>query len=261
MKVITSRDNPFVKRLRLLATSTRERRKAGATLLDGVHLVEAALAAGFPVHGLIVSEQGMANAEIASILAQHAELPATHLTDAVFATISPVDTPSGLLAMMSLPETLPPPDFRTSTVVLDGVQEPGNLGAIVRTAAAAGIGDVVLTMGCTQAWSPRALRAGMGGHFGVRIHERVDAVALLADFDGPVLATGLGETAQSLYLMSLAQPVVWLFGAEGAGLSTELAARATATVRIPMSEAVESLNVGAAAAVCLFEQRRQMEAW
>lgn len=260
MKFITSPDNPFVKRLRHLATSARERRKLGATLLDGVHLVEAALAADFPVQGLIVSEQGMANAEIASILAQYPDLPATHLTDAVFAGISPVDTPSGLLAMAALPEAPATPDFRTSAVVLDGVQEPGNLGAIVRTAAAAGIGDVLLTLGCTQAWSPRALRAGMGGHFRVRIHERVDVAALLNGFDGSVLATGLGEASQSLYTMSLVEPVIWLFGAEGAGLSEELAALATAMVRIPMPGAVESLNVGAAAAVCLFEQRRQMDA-
>ena len=142
-------------------------------------------------------------------------------------------------------------------VVLDRVQDPGNLGTILRTTAAAGIGDVLLTEGCAQAWSPRVLRAGMGAHFSLRLREHVDPLALLAGFPGPRLATAPGARARPLYEHDLDRPVAWLFGAEGQGLSPALLAAADARVVIPMAAAIESLNVGAAVAVCLFEQVRQ----
>lgn len=256
MRTITSRDNPLVKRLRGLAESPRERRESGKTLLDGAHLVAGALAAGVPILEWVVSEQGLVNDEIGALLAANDSIPLTCLPDGLFAQISPVDSPSGLLAVIEIPA----PSSSVvddSLVVLDGVQDPGNLGTILRTAAAAGIRRVLLTQGCAQAWSPRALRAGMGGHFRLEVQERVDAPAVLDGYPGRILATALETGAQSLYALDLRGPVAWLFGSEGAGLSDEVAALATDLVRIPMPGVVESLNVGAAAAVCLFEQVRQ----
>jgi TrmH family RNA methyltransferase len=116
---------------------------------------------------------------------------------------------------------------------------------------------VLLTAGCAQAWSPRALRAGMGAQFLLRIREQADVAALLQHYPGPILATGLQGGARALYEHDLRGAVAWLFGAEGRGLSPELTALASAVVVIPMPGAVESLNVAAAAAVCLFEQVRQ----
>lgn len=257
MKHLSSRDNPTVKRLHALATSGRERRKAQQTLLDGPHLVRAALDAGWELKELVVSEPGRRRAEIAALLERSGATPVIELTDSLFAHVSPVDTPSGLLAVVDMP---PPPStgrLDESLVVLDGVQDSGNLGTILRTAAAAGIADVLLTPGCAQAWSPRSLRAGMGAQLVVRVHEHADVAGLLADYPGQILATGLGEGARALYTVDLRGPVAWLLGAEGQGLSPAVAALATATVTIPMAAAVESLNVSAAAAVCLFEQRRQ----
>lgn len=256
MKHIRSRDNPLVKHLRALAESARERRDSGQTLLDGVHLAEAALAAGVALRHLVVSERGMTRAEIIALIDACQDVPVCLLPDALFAQVSPVDAPTGLLAVIETP-----PDalgaLSGTVIVLDGVQDPGNLGTILRTAAAAGAGDVVLTTGCTQAWSPRALRAGMGGQFRLRIRERADPAALLAGFPGAILATALTEEAQDLYDCDLSGPVAWLFGAEGGGLTSEVASLATAALRIPMPGAVESLNVAAAVAVCLFEQVRQ----
>ncbi|WP_332675351.1 TrmH family RNA methyltransferase [Aromatoleum sp.] len=257
MKTITSRDNPGVKRLHGLATSARDRRQHGQTLLDGPHLVAAALDAGWPLWELVVSDHGLASAEIASLLERCAVLPVTHLTDPLFAHVSPVDAPSGLLAVIDLPAPLAAQCFEESLLVLDGVQDAGNLGTILRTAAAAGLADVLLTAGCAQAWSPRVLRAGMGGHFRLRIHEHVEVGRALRGYPHPILATGLGADTRELYQADLRGPVAWLFGAEGRGVSPEVAALATGTVMIPMPGAVESLNVAAAAAVCLFEQVRQ----
>lgn len=259
MKHITSRDNPLVRQLRVLSESARERRDSGLTVLDGVHLAEAALAAGVSLRQLVVSERGMTRAEIIALLDACADTPSCLLPDALFAQLSPVDSPTGLLAVIQTPADAVGP-LSDTVIALDGVQDPGNLGTILRTAAAAGVRDVLLGTGCAQAWAPRVLRAGMGGHFRLRLRERVDLVASLNGFAGAVLATLPDAAAPSLYQHDLTGPVAWLFGAEGAGLSHEVAALATGGVRIPMPGAVESLNVGAAVAVCLFEQARQRAA-
>ena len=140
--------------------------------------------------------------------------------------------------------------------MLDAIQEPGNLGTLLRTAAAAGIRDVLLGEGCAQAWSPKVLRAGMGAHLALAIHEQAPLARMLAGFAGEIAAPA-PEAPESLFELDLRQPVAWLFGNEGAGLSPEVAALATREVCIPMADRTESLNVSAAAAVCLFEQVRQ----
>lgn len=258
MKFVSSRDNPLVKKLHGLAGSARERRKHGETVLDGVHLVGAALQAGWPLKVLVVSESGAQQAEIASLQARVAvELPCVLLPDTLFARVSPVDAPSGLLALIDLPRPPAPAPFADTVVVLDAVQDPGNLGSILRTAAAAGVSDVLLTEGCAQAWSPRVLRAGMGAHFVLRVHEQVDALVALDGFPGPRLATALTPRACPLYETDLHGAVAWMFGAEGQGLSPALLAAADGVVTIPMAGAIESLNVGAAVAICLFEQLRR----
>ncbi|MBR0565244.1 RNA methyltransferase [Azoarcus sp. L1K30] len=259
MELLSSRDNPRVKHLRALGSSARDRRKFGETILDGAHLIEAACQAGMPLKAVFVSPSGMENQEIADLVAAlPATVPVTALVDVLFAHVSPVDTPSGILALIDLPGgTTRLPDASVSLIVLDAVQDPGNLGTILRTAAAAGIGTAWLTPGCAQAWSPRVLRAGMGAHFRIDIAEQVDALQALAGFSGKVLATGLSETACSLYALDLNGPIAWLFGAEGLGVSPALFERADQIVTIPMAAGIESLNVGAAAAVCLFEQYRQ----
>lgn len=259
MELIRSRDNARIKQLHGLAHSARERRKSAQTLLDGAHLIAAALAAAWPLQMLVVSETGAVSAEIAGLLERApTDVVRIMVPDALFAHVSPVDTPSGVLARIEWPLIGPVTSaFVDTVIVLDRVQDPGNLGTILRTAAAAGVRDALLTEGCAQAWSPRVLRAGMGAHFALRIHEQVDALRTLASFPGPRLATALGEGAQVLYDFDLRGPVAWMFGAEGQGLSPALLAAANGRVIIPMPGAIESLNVGAAAAICLFEQVRQ----
>lgn len=258
MKRLSSRDNSFVKRLDALAHSGRERRKLGQTLLDGAHLVRAARDAGWPLRALVVSDQGLARDEIAHIVAANAAVATVHLPDALFAQVSPVDTPSGVLAVIDMPPAPPPiVPSDASLLVLDGVQDAGNLGTMLRTAAAAGLRDVLLTPGCAQAWSPRVLRAGMGAHFCLNLHEHAAVAQMLDGYRGRIVATALGEDTQVLYDVDLRGAVAWLFGAEGRGLSPEIAAWASVRVGIPMPGAIESLNVAAAAAICLFEQVRQ----
>lgn len=256
MKRISSPDNPNFRLLRALAHSGRERRRQGRSVVDGLHLVQAWLAhAGLPA-GVAVSEQGLAQAEIAAFLGRQPRLPVSVYADALFAQISPVETPTGILAVIDIPAQPAPPRVHASCIVLDAVQDAGNVGSILRSAAAAGVPYALLTQGCAQAWSPKVLRAAMGAHVAIAIVEHARPEELLEGHPGPVLATGAGAP-HSLYETDLRGPVAWLFGAEGRGLAPALADLATRPVRIPMAPACESLNVAAAAAVCLFEQVRQ----
>lgn len=257
MKTLSSRQNPLIKEIHLLANSAVERRKQQKTLLDGVHLIQAALDNHINLDTVFVSEHGLCSAEIASLVAQLEQtMSCVLLTDNLFEYISPSDSPAGILAMMPLPVSPVLTTPQESCVILEAIQDTGNLGTILRTAAAAGMRDIYLSEGCAQAWSPRVLRAAMGAHFVLTVHEKVDIAALLQPFKGQVLATGLHQ-AKSLYDLNLNQATAWLFGSEGQGLSAQTMALAHQQVIIPMSEGVESLNVAAAAAVCLFEQRRQ----
>lgn len=244
------------KSLRLLAHSGRERRKQGRTILDGVHLAETYLARVGVPSILAVSESGLARSEIRRLIEHCAAREAMVFSDALFTEISPVDAPTGLLAAIDIP--LPPMvrQIEGSCVVLDHTQDSGNVGSVLRTAAAAAVSCVLLTQGCANVWSPKVLRAAMGAHFSLVLIENADVRQLLTTYSGRIIATR-PDAEEELFGTNLQGPVTWLFGSEGAGLSPELASIATAAVRVPMAAATESLNVAAAAAVCLFEQLRQ----
>jgi len=258
MKEISSRDNPLYKELKQLATSSQARRKAQRTLLDGVHLCEAYLQlAGAPLM-CVASASACSLAEAAAILAQceSRRVSCIVLPDALYHALSQVEQGVGILFVISTPQTAAPAQLTQSAVLLDRLQDPGNLGSILRSAAAAGIRQVYCSPGTVFAWSPKVLRAGMGAHFLLEIVENADLAALLQGATVPVLATS-SHAAQTVYDRDLSQPVAWLFGHEGQGVAEELLAQATHQVGIPHLGAVESLNVAASAAVCFFEQVRQ----
>ena len=252
MKRIESRDNPVYKQLRKLAGSARERRKAGRTLLDGIHLVAAWEQAIGPVETLLVSATALAAGEVSRFVAGR---EAVVLPDGLMRDLELVESPSGLVAIVAVP---PPAavDLESDAILLDGIQDPGNVGTLLRTAAAAGIGQALLGPGCAAAWSPKVLRAGQGAQFVMNIAEGADLSGFVAGYRGTVAATCLDE-AGSLYTADLTGRMAWIFGSEGQGVQPALLAAATLRLRIPMPGAVESLNVAAAAAVCLFEMVRQ----
>ena len=257
-KSITSRDNPLYKELRLLATSSQARRRSGRTLLDGVHLCEAYLQqVGMP-HLCVIGESARTHPEVVVLMAACDAGTATCivLPDALFQALSQVEHGVDLLFVVDTPQQAANPRLTQSAVLLDNLQDPGNLGSILRSAAAAGIASVFCSPGTAFAWAPKVLRAGMGAHFLLSIAENVDLAALIADSNIPVVATS-SHTITSLYALDLQQPVAWLFGHEGQGVSEPLMALATHRVAIPQPGAIESLNVAASAAICFFEQVRQ----
>lgn len=256
MKTIASRDNPTFKALRDLSQDAREQRRQGKALIDGPHLLQAYLGHGGRPDQVIVSEGGLENAEVQGLLAVLEGIETLCLRDTLFKEISGIPSPVGILAVIRVPAISPDQKITGSCVVLDGLQDAGNVGSILRTAAAAGVRDVILGPGCAGAWSPKVLRAGQGAHFGLTIREQVNLLEFLTHWGGTTIAT-VARDGQSLFELKLTSPIAWLFGAEGRGLAADLAARADIRAVIPMAAGSESLNVGAAAAICLFEQLRQ----
>lgn len=256
MPTILSRDNPRFKQWRRWATKNRERRAAGILLLDGIHLIEAFTAAGGSIDHLVVSESGLGRHEIGAWLEAHPDQAAFTLPDGMFGALAATDTPSGIVAVAKAPALPATPDLQADAVLLDGIQDPGNLGTLLRTAAASGIRQALLGAGCADPWALKTLRAGQGAQFELSIHEGVDLAGFLVAYQGSSLVTRLSD-AQPLWEAPLDGPLAWIFGAEGQGVSAAVAAAADRAVFIPMPGRVESLNVAAAAAICLFEATRR----
>lgn len=262
MKAISSRDNPLIKHWRGLLEDARYRRQAGASLLDGAHLLQAAADAGVALRCVAVTAQARGREEVIGLLENlvPARCEIVELPDALMRQVSPVETPSGVLAEIALPVATSGLDQARDVLFLERIQDAGNLGTLLRTAAAAGVQQIKLSPGCVHVWSPKVLRAGMGAHFVLDIEEEVSGADLLASWMSSSIATSLSADARPLYALDLHGPCLWLFGSEGAGLSEVLCAASRIRTRIPMAAGSESLNVAAAAAVCLFEQYRQRHA-
>jgi TrmH family RNA methyltransferase len=181
------------------------------------------------------------------------------LSDALFAKLSSLTTPAGILAAVAIPAARSVPPEIGCCLLLEDVQDPGNVGSILRSAAAAGVAHVLLSRGCADPWSPRVLRAAMGAHFFLNVVEASDLAAFAGTYPGQVVAT-TAAAAHSIFEIDLRQPTAFLVGNEGAGLSTPLLAAADLQVAVPMPGGMESINVAAASAICLFERVRQLAA-
>ena len=190
------------------------------------------------------TEAGLAKPEVAELVRQ-SKLTPVALAPAVFRAIADADSPPGIAAEVAIPELT----GDCPAVFLEGIQDAGNAGAIIRSAAALGIRRIVMDRQCAEPWSPKVLRAGMGGHFVTAIRQVDDLVAMT---DGLRLICTVVKGGRPLRQADLSGRIGWAFGAEGAGLSRKLMDRAAERVTIPMAGG-ESLNVAAAAAICLYE--------
>jgi TrmH family RNA methyltransferase len=249
--LISSRDNALLVKLRKLAQDGSGYRRLGALWLEGEHLCSALRTRGGVAEQAVVSESAWQRPELRE-LARHAPKVAL-VADALFAGISALPSPAGIGFVLALPAA-PAIDPRAASVVLDRVQDAGNVGSILRSAAAFGVRQVLAIKGTAALWSPKVLRAGMGAHFGLSLVEGLEESALEA-LKLPLVATS-SHADQALPAASLPRPCAWVLGHEGQGVSAALLARCALTVRIPQPGGEESLNVAAAAAVCLYESSR-----
>lgn len=242
---VSSRDNPLIKELRKLSEISTAYRKQGRIWLEGDHLCSAALNRGItPVLG-VFSESFWPFAQ--ERWTKHAARNIV-VADALLPEISGLESPAQMGFVVNLPEqpTLLP---QAATVILDRVQDAGNVGSILRSAAAFGFHQVLALKGTAALWSPKVLRAGMGAHFGLHLLESLESDEL-STLAIPLVVT---SSHQGLYLhqQKLPMPCAWAMGHEGQGVCQALMDRAVLTVRIGQPGGEESLNVAAAAAICL----------
>lgn len=241
-----------------MIASSRHRRKSGKCVLEGDHLVGVYLDRVGPPETMIVVEDRIRDPRMIGLMARVPSADVVVVRAPLFAEVSSVPADVGVLAVIATPApTLAAP--ARFHLLLDELQDPGNVGTILRTAAAAGVEQVLLSKHCAFAWSPKVLRAGQGAHFLTTIVEDVDLPAWAGQFragGGQVLATAAGGDCD-LYDALLRDPCAVAIGNEGTGLSPALAAKADVTVAIPMPGGMESLNAAAAAAVVLYELVRR----
>jgi TrmH family RNA methyltransferase len=242
---ISSAANPLLKDLRRLAHDSTAYRKQGRVWLEGDHLCRAATERGVePALAVFAQSYWDTN----SVEWSMSRAKRVVIADALFAGLSALESPAPMGFVVELPST-PAIQATTPSVILDRLQDAGNVGAILRSAAAFGFRQVIAMKGTAALWSPKVLRAAMGAHFGLALVEGVE-VAELEVLAVPVLATS-SHTGELLHQARLPWPCAWALGHEGQGISGELASRATLTVRIVQPGGEESLNVASAAAICL----------
>ena len=266
--LITSKDNPLFKEIRLLQATGSKGQKAritsGQALLEGIHLVQTWV--GDPaLKVLVTSEIGLQNTEIVEAVYSHLEIcPNTkvfQLDSVLWDLLSDLVNAPHIAGLLDLPKTCLVPSQSIGTlagdvVILDRIQDAGNVGSILRTAAAAGFTQVIALSGCAHLWSTKVLRAGMGAHRLLDLYEGWSNQQVLSAVTAPLLAA-TGDAEQDLFALKkvLLHPIAWVLGSEWHGVSEDLMAQAKG-VSIPIDPRVESLNVSTAAAVCLFETIR-----
>ena len=245
MHPIASRDNPLLKELRKLAQGNTAYRKTGRFWIEGDHLCSAALLRGLQPTIAVFAESywSQAAAQFGSAAPKNVVVP-----DALFSEISGLESPAKMGFVLDLPPAAAI-DPHAPTVILDRVQDAGNVGSILRSAAAFGFKQVIALQETAALWSPKVLRAGMGAHFGLLLHEGVQEPELDA-LQVPLVVTS-SHQGSFIQDLRLPFPCAWVLGHEGQGVRQSLLARAQVHVRIGQPGGEESLNVAAAAAICL----------
>ncbi len=263
---ISSSDNPQIKLLRQLLAASKHRHEHKKAVLEGLHLCQAAAQNKVPVITTLVARCAQLNPDVLALVQPLNKV--LLVDDKLFRSLSQLDQSESLLQIISFaPESNLVETGNTwvgDAVYFDGIQDPGNMGTLLRTCAAAGINRVYLSKDCADIWSPKVLRSAMGGHFSLGIMSDLSIDTVLLQRPPLVVATAL-RSSNRLHQTDLRAGTLWCFGNEGQGLrpatlqQLEQYSKSGAYVQVSIDQTtqVESLNVAAATAVCLFEQRRQ----
>ena len=258
-KMITSVHNPRVQEVRKLQALAKRRRDEQAFAIEGVRLAEEALASGWDAKLVLYTDQLDKRGRAVVEQFERRRVPADQVNLAVMKAVSQTKTPQGLLVVLKL-KTITIPSSLDFLLILDGLRDPGNLGTVLRTAAAAGVQALILAPGCSDAWSPKVLRAGMGAHFRLLIQTLGwEAIKQLLAGQSNALKVYLADSTEGLpYTQAdLCSPLALIVGGEAAGAGSEALHLTDAKVHIPMPGGSESLNASVAASILLFEVLRQ----
>ena len=250
---ISSRRNPLLARLRRLVDDGTSYRRLGVVLLEGEHLCAAWLARpDAPVLHAIVGVAAWDEPRLRRLAEAAAEVAIVDA--ATLSQLGTLDSPAPIAFLVPAPERVTVAAGKP-TLVLDRLQDPGNVGSVLRSAAAFGFTQAIALTGTAALWSPKVVRAGMGAHFGLRLVEGAEEAAL-GELAIPLFGTS-SHAGQRVDASTLPWPCAWVFGHEGQGVAAAVAQRCQAMLAIPQPGGGESLNVAAAAAVCLYETARQ----
>lgn len=255
MEIIRSRQNAKIKQIAKLATEAKARRQAGLTVIDGVSFVRDYLTKVGQPELLLIDETKQQRVQAVLELVSDYTLVAPE----VMKTISPVKTNAGVLAVVKIPTVSRFQPTERSVILINQVQDPGNLGAICRLALAVGIRDIMLADGSVDAFAPSVIRASAGAVFDLNIYQKTDLAQFITTHaDYQFIATS-SHAEKNIFELDLTGKIGWLVGNEGAGVSPALLQMATLTTKIPQSDKLESLNLAMATTVCLYEQFRQTQ--
>lgn len=258
-KYIESAHNQEIKHLVKLVSQNRYRQRHHVAILEGLHLIETFIQAGYTIQNMYVPHSRISEPHIQTLMTKVANDKIILIADHLLAKISDLTESHEPIALVDVinHHTI---SQNQDVVLLERIQDPGNVGTILRTALASGISQIVLSKDCCDVWSPKVVRAAMGAHAFQHILTVPSLTEWIMGYTCNIYATVLSFESCNLYDLDLQQPAGWLFGNEGSGLSAEILQVVTQHVRIPMAGATESLNVAMAATVCLFEQFRQRNA-
>ena len=255
--MITSVHNPKIKRIRQLQESGRERRQEGVFVIEGVRLAEEALASGWPVRWALYDSAWRARGRAGRDGRRQAGAEVEEASENVLRSAAETGTPQGLLALLEM-RPLPPPERLDFVLIADDIHDPGNLGTILRSAAAAGVQCVCLPPGGADPWAPKVVRSGMGAHFRLPLMAmewpEIECLALQQRLQVWLAAA---EEGIDCFAAGFRSPTALIIGGEAAGAGAEAQRLATGRVHIPMPGKTESLNAAVAASILLFEVVRQ----
>jgi TrmH family RNA methyltransferase len=251
---ITSKENSLYKILKKISSSKGFRSEVGQTLLDGVHLIESYQHSDQPL--ILIRDENTHSSEIERLVKASNHVKCFTLSHELFVRLSDLKSTTGILALVSIPKR----EYKAVPLILllDRIQDPGNLGSILRTARATNVGSVILSKGCADLWSPKTLRGSQGVQFKLNCLVEQDLAEWINHFDGEVIA--LTMNGNSLYQTRLKENMAIILGNEGAGIDPLLLKKTSQILSLPMQGGVESINVSAAASVFMYEFYRQFKA-
>ncbi|OAU95847.1 MULTISPECIES: TrmH family RNA methyltransferase [Moraxella] len=252
--IITSPTNPTVRHAQALLTQHRTRKKSGQTVIEGVHLLDAYVKQGLTVNKLLVSQSAASHHEVLPLLSHAEHKDMIVIADTLYKQIRTLGDGIDMMAIVDIPD-LDLVNIQADCLILDGLQDTGNIGTLLRTASAVGIQSVITTPHTAHLWSPKVLRAGMGAHFSLSIYEHITTDEILQKVQTPFYATS-SHTDTVIYDHDLTQPIAWVLGHEGQGVSDDFLKHAT-PIALPQPGGQESLNVSIAGSVCFYEMLRQ----
>ncbi|MGX7173694.1 TrmH family RNA methyltransferase [Enterococcus ratti] len=250
MKEIQSAKNPRIKELKKLHKK-KHREEKGEYLLEGFHLLEEAVAFNAQVKEILLTQKGLE--EWSAWLELHQEIPCIMVTDEIMAAVSDLPAPQGIMAVM-IYEKIKMPKISGGWLLLDNVQDPGNVGTMIRTADAFDLSGVILGNGCADIYSTKVLRSMQGSNYHLPIiQENLEQIVpLLKEHGLTIYGTELNEKAVALHEVNVPTDYAVIMGNEGQGVRSELLALTDKNVYIPIQGKAESLNVGVAAGIMLY---------